>query len=278
MLSPRAVVTAAAGSATVAVLVGGGLRAWCDPLMQPPKLPKARPPVWGLPTLGALTAVGIAALSPVADAPQRPRWQRVLAAAGLIAPAMPGAMVPAFELARRYWARTRTGPVGTVVVLGCALRGNEPSELLEARLETAYRIITTNPVPVDVIVSGGQGSDEISAEARVMGQWFAQRGISAIEETQSTSTAENLDYSAPMVTRWPVVAVSSDFHVFRIRDELRARGLHWHVTGAPTPVRYWATAMLREFLAVGLRHPLPGLTVGVLLSLWSARNIGHSPS
>lgn len=291
-----------------AILGIGGVAAWRDPYARPPTLPVRRPPVWGLPAAGAaLGAATIAGATVVArgpgaegvDAPggaggtTRARAVRSAAALGLSAAAVPGVMAVAFEASRRTLARRNRGVAGTVVILGCALRGTEPSSLLRLRLEKGAEVarraapaaaVAAGPAapddsratPATVVACGGTGADDIIAEAVVMARWLRARGIpDVIEEAESTSTIENLDNAAPLVADAPVAAdapvvvVTSDFHVFRTRWLTRRRGLTgWRVEGAPTPARYWATSMLREFLALGVLWPLPGLALGAALAAW----------
>ena len=260
----------------------------------------------------------------------RSRAVRSAAALGLSAAAVPGVMAVAFDIARRTWARRSQGPAGTVVILGCALRGTEPSTLLRLRLEKGAEVArravrpasppaadqATSTVPgqatpavpgkpttaapghtapavpgkpttaapghgtaadpdpapasATVIACGGTGDDEIIAEATVMARWLHARGIpGVVEESESTSTIENLRNAAPLVPKAPVIVVTSDFHVFRTRWLTRRHGLAgWTVEGAPTPARYWSTSMLREFLALGTMWPLPGIALGAGFAAW----------
>ena len=103
-----------------------------------------------------------------------------------------------------------------------------------------------------------------------MARWLHARGIpGVVEESESTSTIENLRNAAPLVPKAPVIVVTSDFHVFRTRWLTRRHGLAgWTVEGAPTPARYWSTSMLREFLALGTMWPLPGIALGAGFAAW----------
>lgn len=296
-------------------LTVGGIVAWRDPLMRPPKLRNRRPPAWGLPAAGVVygaatiaaakvvgrgvgsrvvrrrsrTAVGQTAAagtaaagfpsagSPPAGLPSAgfppagspsagfpPAVIEMAAAAFLSAAAVPGVMLPIFDVARRTWARRDTGPAGTVVVLGCALRDGRPSSLLRYRLELAERVARRAPGPATVICCGGIGEDGGPSEAEVMSGWLRDRGLTDVRlEPRSTSTLENLANAAPMVDRGPVTVVTSDFHVFRAGSLARRAGhAGWRVEGSPTPPQYWATSMLREFLALGTWWPAPGIAVG----------------
>ena len=84
-----------------------------------------------------------------------------------------------------------------LIVLGTKVNGNSPSLALEQRLISAYNYLKENPDTL-VIVSGGQGSNEIISEAECMKNWLVNKGINSsqiIMEDKSTSTVENLKYS-----------------------------------------------------------------------------------
>ena len=68
-------------------------------------------------------------------------------------------------------------PPKTVLVLGCQVRGTEPSLMLTRRLEAAYQYLTQYPDAV-CVVSGGQGDDEDIPEGEAMEQY--PRKISCI--------------------------------------------------------------------------------------------------
>lgn len=277
-----AALAAMPGLLMASTLVVGGIVAWRDPLMRPPKLPNRRPPAWGLPAVGVVYGVGtIAAASVVARGTatgERP-WRRsahpavvAASAVALAGLAAPGVMLPIFDVARRTWARRNSGPAGTVIVLGCALRAGRPSSLLRYRLEQAEQVARRTPDPVTVICCGGVGEDGGPSEAEVMGDWLRDRGIADIRlEPHSTSTLENLANARPMVDHGPVTVVTSDFHVFRTGSLARRAGnAHWRVEGSPTPPQYWATSMLREFLALGTWWPAPGIAAGAaILGAWA---------
>ena len=89
----------------------------------------------------------------------------------------------------------------TVVVLGCQVRGETPSLMLEKRLQVAYAYLEAHP-DAPCVVSGGQGPGEDISEAEAMYRWLVERGIEPGRiylESASTSTAENLRYSAAVI-------------------------------------------------------------------------------
>nr|WP_240393886.1 YdcF family protein [Corynebacterium lactis] len=257
-----------------ALLAIGGARVMVDPVMRPPRLPHRRPPAWALPLAGTgLVAASRLSLST--------RLSSRLTTPLLLVLATPGAGAVVFEMIRMAngacQQRKYAGENGpdSVVVLGCALIDNEPSELLRRRLFRALEV--AGPDTRAVVMSGGigndTGSDATRSEAAAMAEWVSgDRGWGGfrgriIEEPLSTNTAENIDLSRRALAEAlgeealgegaragssarQTVVVSSDFHVLRVRKLLRDRGLGtWHVAGAYTPARYWATSTLREFLA-----------------------------
>lgn len=151
----------------------------------------------------------------------------------------------------------RPRPDATVIVLGAALRGDQPSALLRGRLEVAYTYLTAHPQAV-CIVSGGQGADEICTEASVMKRYLVERGISADrihEEDQSTSTFENIRHSKVLIEQLglsnEVAIVTQEFHQFRAAQFVKSAGLV--VSGAVTAHTPWhllASYWIRDFAGI----------------------------
>lgn len=114
-------------------------------------------------------------------------------------------------------------PNYTVVVLGCKTVGENPSWMLEDRLNKAYRVLQENP-DVMCVVTGGQGEDEQYSEAHVMKKYLTDKGISPdriIMEESSESTEENLLYTKSIVElnglSKNIVIVTDRFHELRAR-------------------------------------------------------------
>lgn len=109
----------------------------------------------------------------------------------------------------------------TVVVLGCRVKGDRPSLMLENRLRTAADYLLKNP-QAHCIVTGGQGEDEEIAEAVIMKNYLLAAGVSEeriLVEKKSTSTVENLEFAAKLIDKYNcyenVVIVSDRFHQYR---------------------------------------------------------------
>ncbi len=89
----------------------------------------------------------------------------------------------------------------TIVVLGCKVKDGRPSLMLKRRLDASYKYLSEHE-SVKVVVSGGQGSDEVISEAQCMRDYLVEKGISPeriFMEDKSTSTEENLKFSREII-------------------------------------------------------------------------------
>ncbi len=118
----------------------------------------------------------------------------------------------------------------TVVVLGCGLEGSRPSLSLLYRLQAAEAWLKDHP-DTPVVVSGGQGSDEIMPEAQCMAEWLIAHGIEesrVFREERSSSTYENLMYTRTILQDnglpEDIIIVSNNFHVYRAGMIARKQG------------------------------------------------------
>lgn len=106
-----------------------------------------------------------------------------------------------------------------VIILGAQWRQEGPSEVLRRRLDRAVEYLNENP-DTQVIVSGGQGSNEPVSEAAGMRQYLVDVGINDERiqmEDASTNTFQNLIFSGRLLDpeNDKVVIVTNNFHVFR---------------------------------------------------------------
>ncbi|MFB9770697.1 YdcF family protein [Lactiplantibacillus modestisalitolerans] len=174
----------------------------------------------------------------------------------------------------------RRHQIDEIIVLGAGLMPDgQPTPTLRYRLNTAAKYYRKQRAkyhhPMTIVVSGGQGSDEVMAESTAMRQYLVSQGIprDAIqEEDQSTTTFENLRFSHQLIVRrhpfYRAVFVTSNYHV--LRANIFARQLHLNLRGigAPTPWYYLPFAMFREYLALILLYRWPNLGIVVALSSW----------
>jgi uncharacterized SAM-binding protein YcdF (DUF218 family) len=155
----------------------------------------------------------------------------------------------------RQAARDETQTAGAIIVFGAAEYAGRPSPVFRARLDHAYDLFRRGVAPI-IITTGGAGYDPTYSEGGVGRDYLMARGVpdqSLIAETQSDDTAESAARTAAIlrVNHIPdAVAVSDAYHVFRIKQLMKAQGVT--VYGAPRPGSlprgWWArtVGVLRE--------------------------------
>jgi uncharacterized SAM-binding protein YcdF (DUF218 family) len=149
-------------------------------------------------------------------------------------------------------------PADAIVVFGAAEYSGRPSPVFKARLDHAYDIFQKGVASV-VITTGGAGEDPNYSEGGVGHDYLMRRGIpenSLIAETQGADTAQSARRVAVIMRANGMktcVAVSDEYHVFRIQKLLEHEGLRVYVAPRPgsRPRTEWQRfyAVLRESLS-----------------------------
>ncbi|MBP2057948.1 uncharacterized SAM-binding protein YcdF (DUF218 family) [Lactobacillus colini] len=141
-----------------------------------------------------------------------------------------------------------------VVVLGAGLiNGDQVSPLLANRIKRGVEIMKKNPGS-KIILSGGQGKNELIPEAAAMATYAKQTlGISDKEmilEKKSRTTNENIKFSHQLM---PADAkfclVTNSYHVYRALVLAKKQGLKCIGYGAKTKWYFTLNAFIREFIA-----------------------------
>ena len=115
-----------------------------------------------------------------------------------------------------------------LIVLGAHVNGTVVTNSLKRRLDAAIQYLNEHP-DSKVIVSGGRGEGESISEAEAMSEYLITYGIDGervIKEERSTTTNENLKFSAEVIKeQFPeknrelqkekVLIVTNNFHVYR---------------------------------------------------------------
>lgn len=118
------------------------------------------------------------------------------------------------------------GEPKVMVVLGAKVESWGPSVLLQDRLNEALDYLEDHP-DMTVVVSGGQGSNEPTTEARAMRDYLVAHGAAEdriLMEERSHNTWQNLNYSYALLEKEgygeqmnAVLIVSNGFHLARVR-------------------------------------------------------------
>lgn len=125
-----------------------------------------------------------------------------------------------------------------IVVFGAAEYSGRPSPVLRARLDHAFELYQRGLASV-IVTTGGSGGDPSYNEGQVGHDYLMQRGVpepSLIAETQGTNTRESAERVGVIMRTNHLrscLAVSDEYHVFRIRKLLEHEGVQVYV--APRP-------------------------------------------
>lgn len=148
------------------------------------------------------------------------------------------------------------GKPTTLVVLGCQIKANEPSLMLKRRLNAAYDYLIEHE-DVSVVVSGGQGSDEITSEADVMRNYLLSKGISSDRiymEDKSVNTQENIRFSKKIIEDEglcsDITIVTDGFHQLRGDIFARREGLKSYNISSRTALWLLPTYWVREWFGI----------------------------
>lgn len=126
---------------------------------------------------------------------------------------------------------SRDLPKSHVVVLGAGVCGTEPTLSLIHRMQAAEEYLNAYP-ETKAVLSGGQGNGEDISEAECMFNWLTERGIAPerlITEDKSTSTIENLEFSAKLIEQDggrldDAAILSSPYHLYRAKVMAKSLG------------------------------------------------------
>ncbi len=153
---------------------------------------------------------------------------------------------------------TADDAVDCVIVLGCQVRGETPTDMLCDRLDAALELLEENPEAV-CVVSGGQGNLEAISEAEAMRRYLNAKGIAderIIPEPRSTSTEENLRFSAELLAERGIsgnmIVVTNEFHQYRADIYARRAGLNVGHHSSHTALRLFPNQWVREWGALAV--------------------------
>ena len=153
-----------------------------------------------------------------------------------------------------------------LIVLGCGLKKDgTPTPLLKGRLDLALQFrraqVQENGKEANFVVSGGQGTDEIQAEAASMQAYLMEQGVpqgQILLEDRSVNTLENMLFSKEKIDaaqeNAKVAFFTTNYHVFRAGLKAKQAELDATGMGAPTKWYFWPNAAVREYVGLLTEH------------------------
>ena len=167
-----------------------------------------------------------------------------------------------------------------LMILGCGLRPDgSPTPLLAGRVDAALDYARRqeqagHPAP-RFVPSGGQGSDEVWAEAESMRRYLCAHGVDDARirpEDRSVNTRENFALSAQVIAQDAgaaearVAFATTNYHVFRGYVYAHDARLDAEGIASPTKLYFWPNAFLREFVGLLAARWLPILAAFVVVA------------
>lgn len=145
-----------------------------------------------------------------------------------------------------------------IIVLGSGLiRGDVVPPLLGNRIDKAIEAQQQNPGS-QLIMSGGQGSDETVSEAIAMKRYALSKTTfdsAILVESQSVNTEQNLLFSKRIIDDQGgdptanILVVTTRYHVLRALLLARQLGIACDCRGAKTKLYFSINAFIREWIA-----------------------------
>lgn len=149
----------------------------------------------------------------------------------------------------------QTKHADAIIVFGAAEYSGRPSPVYRARLDHAFDLYQAGLAGL-VITTGGAGQDPSFSEGGVGRDYLIRRGIPEdhlIAETQGSDTAQSASRVGVILRTnrlTTCIAVSDEYHVFRIQKLLQREGVKVYVAPRPgsRPRSRWQrlVAVLRE--------------------------------
>ena len=136
--------------------------------------------------------------------------------------------------------RDEARPADVILVLGAAEYRGRPSPVLRARLDHALVLYRRRIAP-RIMTTGGAGGDPIFTEGTVGRAYLIGQGVPSeaiIVEAEGGTTVRSVTLASEIMRRMglhSVVIVSDGYHIYRVKEMLRANGLA--VYGSPRKER-----------------------------------------
>lgn len=144
-----------------------------------------------------------------------------------------------------------------LLILGCRVRGDEPEETLQTRIDAAAKYLIEHENVVAICCGGIVHDDQTKSEAQAMFEGMVKLGADPariILEDKSTTTAENFINAKKIIEQMnladkPNIAfMSSEFHLLRSGIISRLAGVPAESIAAASPKKKRLKNYVRELM------------------------------
>ncbi len=151
------------------------------------------------------------------------------------------------------WGNTFTAP-DILLILGCRVKGNNPEETLQMRINKAAEYLKDNKNVIAIACGGIVHEDQSKSEAQAIYEGLTEKGVEGeriILEDKSTTTKENFINAKKIIDSMgenlSVAMLSSEFHLLRASLLAKKCGLEVTTVAAPSPKDLRMKNYVREF-------------------------------
>lgn len=143
-----------------------------------------------------------------------------------------------------------------LLILGCRVRGDQPEETLQMRIEAAAEYLKNNPDVIAIACGGIVHDDQTKSEAQAISEGLTAKGVEIeriILEDKSTTTRENFLNAMEIMDKMSdeklkVAIISSEHHLLRASLLAKKCGLEVTTVPAPSPKKLLLKNYAREFI------------------------------
>jgi uncharacterized SAM-binding protein YcdF (DUF218 family) len=143
-----------------------------------------------------------------------------------------------------------------LLILGCRVRGVEPEETLQMRIDAAAEYLNKNKNVIAIACGGIVHEDQYKSEAQAISESLVAQGVEIeriILEDKSTTTQENFRNAIEIMDKMSdknlkVAILSSEHHLLRASLLAKKCGLQVTTIPAPSPKKLLLKNYARELI------------------------------
>jgi uncharacterized SAM-binding protein YcdF (DUF218 family) len=178
-----------------------------------------------------------------------------MSATKFLMPIAAGILTFALAEAKASKGNTTEAP-DVLLILGCRVRGVEPEETLQMRIDAAAEYLNKNKNVIAIACGGIVHEDQYKSEAQAISESLVAQGVEIeriILEDKSTTTQENFRNAIEIMDKMSdknlkVAILSSEHHLLRASLLAKKCGLQVTTIPAPSPKKLLLKNYARELI------------------------------